>query len=158
MKTYRTPRELQAGIERALARRPAPNAACLEQVAELLSAGRHYDWIGIYLAAGPAPQPVAHTEPAPPHTVIPIALGQHVFGALEVRGENGKAVAAADRVLLKQVAAQLARFLHGPGAFLLRKARAAAAQQPSSPQARGHQPASEKAQERSLAAAGVGRR
>jgi len=157
VKTYRTPRDLQARIEQALTRRPSSTAAPLDEVADILCSGRHYAWIGIFLAAGPGPAPASTTEIVQPRTVIPIMLVQHVFGALAVQGEKGAPLSGKDRILLKRVATRLARFLHGPGAYLLRKAREAAAEQPLSPQARGHQPASEKPQERSLAA-GEGRR
>lgn len=157
MKTYRTPRELQAEIEQSLKRRPSPNAAPLEDVAEILSAGRHYLWIGIYLTAGPGPADAATKEKMQGRTVVPIAIGRHLYGALVVQGEKGRPVAGEDRILLKEAAACLARFLHGPGAYLMRKAREAAAEQPHSADAR-HQPASERAPERTLAAAGEGRR
>jgi hypothetical protein len=85
-------------------------------------------------------------------------LGQHEFGALEVQGENGQPLGAEDRVLLKRVAGQLAKYLHGPGRYLMRKAREAAAQQSASPQSRGYQPESQKTQARTLAAAGESRR
>ena len=161
MKSYRTPRQLQAEIEQALQRPFSANSAPLDEVAQILLEGRHYNWIGIYVVAGErsagagASRAVAETRPG---TVTPIRLGQHVFGALEVRAEDGRRLAGEDRILLKQAATRLAKFLHGPGAWLVRKAREAAAAQPPSPQARGHQPASEKAQERSRAAAGEGRR
>lgn len=160
MKTYRPTRELQAKIDAALSRRPTPTAQPLDEVAEILSAGRHYAWVGIYLIAGErsgSRQRAAASVAAPKdRSVIAIRLGQHEFGAIEVEAESGRTLAAEDRVLLKRAAARLARFLHGPGAYLVRKAREAAAETPA-PQTR-HQPASEKAEERSLAAAGEGRR
>ena len=160
MKTYRPTRELQAKIDAALSRRPTPSAQPLDEVAEILSAGRHYAWVGIYLIAGErsgaSQRAAASAAATKDRSVIAIRLGQHEFGAIEVEAESGKTLAAEDRVLLKRVAATLARFLHGPGACLVRKAREAAAE-PAPTQAR-HQPASEKPQERSLAAAGEGRR
>lgn len=160
MKTYRSSRDLQAKIEQILRQRPSPAATPLDEVAAVLCDGRHYAWIGIYLVAGerPGPAPAVSTSAAQSrsHNVIPIRLGLHEFGAIEVQAESGKALAADERILLKQVAARLAKFLHGPGAWLVRKARQAAAEQPSSGQVR-HQPESEKLQERTLAA-GEGRR
>ena len=161
MKTYRTARELQAQIEQVLLRRPKPTSAPLDEVARILSDGRHYAWIGIYLVAGQRPasgKAVASSlVQAKSRTVIPVRLGQHEFGAIEVQAESGKTLSGKERILLKQVAVRLDKFLHGPGACLVRKAREAAAEQPSSTQAR-HQPASERALEKSLAAAGEGRR
>lgn len=161
MKSYRTPRQLQAEIEQVLQRPFSANSAPLDEVAQILCEGRHYDWIGIYVVAGErsagadTSRTVAETRPG---IVTSIRLGQHTFGAIEVRAEDGRRLAGEERILLKQVAARLAKFLHGPGAWLVRKAREAAAALPPTPQARGHQPTSEKAQERSLAAAGEGRR
>lgn len=161
MKTYRPTRELQTQIEAALNRRPTASAQPLEEVAEILSSGRHYGWVGIYLIAGARPgarQPAATpAASSPARGVVTIRLGQHEFGAIEVEAERGKALTAGDRVLLKGVAASLARFLHGPGAHLVRKAREAAAAELPAQQAR-HQPTSERVQERSRAAAGEGRR
>lgn len=161
MKTYRTARELQAQIEQVLLRRPKATSAPLDEVARILSDGRHYAWIGIYLVAGQRPasgKAVASSlVQSKSRTVIPVRLGQHEFGAIEVQAESGKILSGKERILLKQVAVRLAKFLHGPGAYLVRKAREAAAEQLSSTQVR-HQPASEKALEKSLAAAGEGRR
>jgi hypothetical protein len=164
VKTYRTARDLEASIEKALARPASFQNTSLDEVATILSEGRHYSWVGIYLVAGQRPKPgspaAKRTSRTAPQTqaVIPVGLGQHDYGALEVQSEKGKPLTGADRILLKQVAGRLAKYLHGPGAYLVRKAREAAAEQPPAPQTRGHQPASEKAPERSLAAAGEGRR
>ncbi len=162
LKTYQNARELQAKIEQMLLRRPSPGKAPLEEVAEILSAGRHYEWIGIYLVAGRQPSgaagqasAVARTGSANCH-VVPMRLGQHVYGAIEVRAEAGKRLASEDRILLKSVAMRLAQYLRGPGAVLARKAREAAAEEPEPP-ARGYQPETERVQPRSLAA-GEGRR
>ncbi len=160
MKTYRSPRDLKAQIEQTLLQRPSANAAPLDEVAAILSEGRHYAWIGIYLVAGersgPGPAVATAAAQSKSRSVIPIRLVQHEFGAIEVQAESGKTLAPKERILLKQVAVRLAKFLHGPGAYLVRKAREAVAEQQRSIQLR-HQPASEKTQERSLAA-GEGRR
>lgn len=163
MKTYRTPQELETRIETALARKAGPKNTPLDEVAEILGDGRHYSWIGIYLVAGEIQKPGASAaktavRAVQRHAVIPVALGQHVYGAIEVQSEKGKALTGHDRILLKRVAERVAKYLHGPGAWLVRKAREAAAEQQPVPQERGHQPASEKAPERTLAAAGEGRR
>ncbi len=163
MKTYRSPRDLQARIESVPQRRAiSPTAAPLDEVAAILCEGRRYSWVGIYLVAGQSPAPASGARRTPVQTtseaqaVVPIRLGQLALGAIEVRGESGKPLAGEDRILLKRVAARLAKYLHGPGAYLARKAREAAAEQPQPSEVR-HQPASEKAQERTLAA-GEGRR
>lgn len=160
MKTYCPSRELQAKIDAALSRRPKASAQPLDEVAEILSQGRHYAWLGIYLVAGAcsgSSQPPATAVAASrARTVIPMRLGQHQFGIIEVEPETGRTLSGQDRILLKRVAARLALYLHGPGAYLVRKAREAAAEQPPPTQVR-HQPVSEKPQERTLAA-GEGRR
>jgi putative methionine-R-sulfoxide reductase with GAF domain len=163
VKTYRSVHELQAKVEQVLSRHVSPGSAPLDEVAEILSSGRHYNWIGIYLVAGAqlggALGQGSGASSRGTGDVVPIRLGQHVYGAIEVRAEKEQALAREDRIFLKSVAARLANYLHGPGAALVRKAReaqAAEAQSDSLP-ARGHQPESEKAQLRSLAA-GEGRR
>ena len=164
MKTYRSARDLQAEIEKVLGRRPdPPRSSPLDEVAGMLSRGRHYDWIGIYLVAGERPASGgANVRSAPAasqlRTVLPIRLGQNELGAIEVQGEKGATLAGEDRILLQRVARRLAKYLHGPGSYLMRKARETASEQPITPQARGHQPESEKSPTRTLAAAGEGRR
>lgn len=163
MKTYRTPRDLQTKIERVLQRRAiSSTTAPLDEVAAILCEGRHYSWVGIYLVAGKSSAPASGTRKTAEQTaadsqaVVPIGLGEHVLGAIEVRSESGKPLTGRERILLKGVATRLAKYLHGPGAYLLRKAREAAANQPQPAESR-HQPVSEKTQERTLAA-GEGRR
>jgi putative methionine-R-sulfoxide reductase with GAF domain len=163
VKTYRTPQELESRIETALARKAGSRNTPLDKVAEILGDGRHYSWIGIYLVAGEIAKPgparaKSGSRAAQTQAVIPVALGQHVYGAMEVQSEKGKFLSGQDRILLKRVAERLAKYLHGPGAWLVRKAREAAAEPSPAPQERGRQPASEKAPERTLAAAGEGRR
>jgi len=164
VKTYRTARDLQASIEKALARPASFQNTPLDEVATILSEGRHYSWVGIYLVAGERPKsgsaPAKTASRTAPQTqaVIPVGLGQHVYGAIEVQSEKRKSLTGADRILLKQVARRLAMYLHVRGAYLVRKAREAAAEHPQALPTRGHQPASEKVPERSLAAAGEGRR
>jgi putative methionine-R-sulfoxide reductase with GAF domain len=163
VKTYCTPRDLQAKIERVLQRRAiSPTAAPLDEVAAILCEGRRYSWVGIYLVAGQSPAPGSGTRQAASqttsesHVVVPIRLGQHALGAIEARSESGKPLTGQERILLKGVAARLAKYLHGPGAYLVRKAREVAANQPQPSEGR-LQPASEKVPERTLAA-GEGRR
>ena len=79
--------------------------------------------------------------------VVPIKIAGRVLGVIDVESNRENAFSAQDRVLLKQVAACLARFLASRGKVLVRHARdaespAAAA---ASPEVRGYQPASEKA-------------
>ncbi|HKW66303.1 MAG TPA: hypothetical protein VJP04_03370, partial [Terriglobales bacterium] len=141
MKTYRTPQELESRIEAALARKAGPQNTPLDEVAEILGDGRHYSWIGIYLVAGEISKPgpsraKTGSRAVQTHAVIPVALGQHVYGAMEVQSQKGKVLSEKDRILLKRVAGRLAKYLHGPGAWLVRKAREAAAEPLPKPQER----------------------
>lgn len=136
MKTYRSPRELLAEIECILAaNEPSFRHSPLQDVVELLCQGRHYTWMGIYLAVGKnAPQQLLDggrdSHPGRmemPETrtkiLVSMKLGGREAGVLDVENDRGNAFGAEDRVLLENVAARLARFLAGPGKYLARKAR-----------------------------------
>jgi len=136
LKTYRSPRELLAEIERILAsNQPSFHRSPLQNVVELLCQGRHYTWMGIYLAVGKnAPHQLldsgrdAHPgriEMPQTRTKILVSMklvGREV-GVLDVESDRENAFGVEDRVLLENVAARLARFLTGPGKYLVRKAR-----------------------------------
>ena len=153
MKTYRSARELLAEIERVLAaNRPSFHHSPLDDVIELLRRGRHYTWIGIYLVIGEnTPHPLlgagrAHPgEVALPGTrskvLISMKLAGRELGVLAVESDCENAFGSEDRVLLENVASVLARFLTGPGKYVMRKAREVAADAPK-PQAPGPRPAS----------------
>jgi len=82
--------------------------------------------------------------------VMPIKIGVHVSGVMDVESDRPNAFAFQDRVLVGEIAAVLARFLAGPGKFLVMKARQASH---AIPAVLPKQPRSER-QERLLAAAG----
>ena len=84
--------------------------------------------------------------------VVPIRIGQHVLGVIDVESDRINAFGGQDRVLLKQVAERLARFLQNQGKYLLRKAREAGQTRSVPPPVHGHQPASEKTSSRAFAA------
>ena len=86
--------------------------------------------------------------------VVPIKLGQRVLGVIDVESDKLNAFGAEDRVLLKQVAERLAKFLVARGKYLVREARERAQERPAETPQRGHQPASEKALETMRAAVG----
>jgi len=136
LKTYRSPRELLAEIDCILAsNRPSFHHSPLQDVVELLCQGRHYTWMGIYLAVGKnAPHQLLDSgrDPHPgrlemPQTrtkvLVSMKLGDREVGVLDVESDRENAFGAEDRVLLENVAAKLARFLTGPGKYLVRKAR-----------------------------------
>ena len=49
MKTFRSPRDLLAAVDQALAARPAAHDKPLQKVVGLLHHGRHYLWTSVYL-------------------------------------------------------------------------------------------------------------
>ena len=135
MKVYRSTRQLLADVERLLAAsRPSAHHSPLEDVIDLLCRGRHYAWVGIFLAVGEnTPQQSlgagsdAPGEVALPETrskiLISMKLASRELGVLSVESDRENAFGAEDRVLLEAVADVLARFLAGRGKYLARKAR-----------------------------------
>ncbi len=135
MKIYRDASELLAEIERLLtATRPSFRRSPLQEVIELLSFGRHYTWMGVYLAAGatnsqlvdagrnPLPAEVATPE-TKTKILVSIKLAGRELGLIDVESDRENALRSQDRVLLENVADRLARFLAGPGRYISRKAR-----------------------------------
>ncbi len=70
----------------------------------------------------------------------PIKLAGRVIGVINVESDRANGLAAEDRVLQKDVAQKLARFLTGKGKYIARKYREGLAPEP----VRGHQPSSER--------------
>lgn len=154
LRTYRSARELLSEVKRTLdASKPSFQASPLDDVIELICRGRHYTWMGIYLAVGPrtsqqllgAGGDTHLTQMALPETrskiLVPIKLAGRQLGILDVESDRENAFGAEDRVLLEDVARRLARFLSGPGKYLVRKARKTEAAAPASkPQGRASQP------------------
>lgn len=126
----KTAPELLREVDSLLATKHLSAASALDGLAELLSAQRRYEWIGIYLAAGPVSQPSASTLSedgnAASRHVAPVRVAARTLGAIEIRSSRANAFSYRDRVLLKQMAAKLARYLVTSGKPLLRKLRAAA--------------------------------
>ena len=147
MKVFRSTRQLLADVERTLAaNRPSFSHSPLEDVIELLCRGRHYPWVGIFLAAGenlpqhllgaggdlPGQVALAETRSK---ILISMKLASRELGVLSVESNHENAFGAEDRVLLEGVADVLARFLAGRGKYLARKAR----QQPAANQPRARE-------------------
>ncbi len=136
MKIYRSTRQLLADVQHVLAAtQPAFDHSPLEDVIDLLCRGRHYAWVGIYLAVGEnGSQPSlgaggdAPDRLALPETrskiLISIKLASRELGVLSVESDRENAFGVEDRVLLEGVADPLARFLSSRGKYLGRKARA----------------------------------
>ena len=136
MRAYRSPRALLLEIGHVLAaNKPSFHHSPLEDVIELLCNGRHYTWMGIYLAVGKsAPRQLLdaghHSRPWKmelPETrtkiLVSMKLGSRELGVLDVESDQEKAFGAEDRVLLENVANLLSRFLAGRGKYLIRKTR-----------------------------------
>lgn len=137
MKTYQSTRRVRFDIERLLAtNRASFGHSPLGDVSDLLSSGRHYTWVGIYLAVGnSAARRHASHEPQPGQKasaesrskiLISIKLAGRELGVLDVESNRERAFGAEDRVLLENVADLLARFLAVRGQYLVRQARIAA--------------------------------
>ena len=136
MKSYGSSRTLLADIEDVLAsNRPSFHHSPLERVTEILSEGRHYSWVGIYLTLGQkSSSPLLETGQHPAHVAVPGTLRKILvsmkvagrdLGYLSVESDREAAFGAEERVLLERVAGLLARFLAGPGKYLVRKANKA---------------------------------
>jgi hypothetical protein len=136
LKIYRSPREVLPEIRRKLAaNHPRSRHSPLDEVTDLLCRGRHYTWTGIYLATGTsAAQQLlgARREPHPgqiarPETkskiLVSLTLAGRERGVLDVESDRANAFGVEDRVLLEGVADELARFLSGPGRYIVRRAR-----------------------------------
>jgi putative methionine-R-sulfoxide reductase with GAF domain len=136
LKVYLSTRQLLADVERVLAASPPSfHHSPLEDVIELLCHGRHYAWVGIYLAVGT--DAAQHSLGAGsdkldqvelPETrskiLISMKLASRELGVLSVESDRENAFGTEDRVLLESVADAIARFLTGRGKYLARKARA----------------------------------
>jgi hypothetical protein len=135
LKVYRSTRQLLADVERLLAAsRPSAHHSPLEDVIDLLCRGRHYAWVGIFLAVGEdTRQPSLGAESDTPgefrfpetrsKILISMKLASRELGVLSVESDRENAFGAEDRVLLEGVADILARFLTGRGKYLARRAR-----------------------------------
>ncbi len=124
MKRYRPKREVLADIHSVLGEVPSPRNAPLEHVVEILIESRHYARIAICLhsADGPQPAVVAGTEiRSAERCTTAIKIGGRVLGEVSVQPEPQRPLSTEDRVLLKEVAAHLARFLTGNGKHILLK-------------------------------------
>lgn len=133
MKPYLSPRDLVSKIEQALSEnRPSFHHSPLEKVAELLADGRHYGWVGIYLTMDKDSVPalvenlVHPTQFAAAGTrkkvIVAMKIAGREVGFLNVESDRENAFGSEERVLLERVAGILAKFLVGPGRYLVRKA------------------------------------
>jgi putative methionine-R-sulfoxide reductase with GAF domain len=135
VKSYRSARSLISEIQRALARnQPTFHHSPLEDVAELLVEGRHYSWVGIYLTVDSSQSSPLWENTHPAHPVqlafpgtrkkilVSMKVAGREIGHLNVESDRENAFGSGERVLLERVAGLLARFLAGPGKYLVRRA------------------------------------
>jgi len=133
VKPFRSTRDLLADIEQALAKnRPSFHESPLEIVAGLLAEGRRYGWVGIYLTLEKQPAMPLLPDAAHPgnfeasgtrkKVIVTMKIAGREIGFLNVESNRENAFGADERVLLERVAGLLARFLTGPGKYLVRKA------------------------------------
>ena len=132
MKPFRSTRDLLADVEQSLAEnRPSFHDSPLEKVAGLLAEGRHYGWVGIYLTLEkqPAMPLLPNAHPAQfeasgtrKKVIVTMKIAGREIGFLNVESNRENAFGADERVLLERVAGLLAKFLTGPGKYLVRKA------------------------------------
>jgi putative methionine-R-sulfoxide reductase with GAF domain len=133
LKSYRPTREILADMDAILAAKSTIRTSPLEHVANILSSGRHYCWVAIYLSvevessrqllgAGRDPHPGQMSSPSTRSKVlVSIKLAGREIGILDVESEHDHAFGREDQVLLENVAHRLARFLTGPGKYLVRR-------------------------------------
>jgi putative methionine-R-sulfoxide reductase with GAF domain len=134
VKSYCSTRSVAAGIERALAAKPSFRRSPLEDVADSLIQGRHYSWVGVYLTMDNEPSSALLEDSRLSHPgqmamagtrkkmVISMKIAGRELGHLAVESDRDNAFGAEDRVLLERVAGMLARFLAGPGKYLVLRA------------------------------------
>ncbi len=115
---------------------------------EILSRGRGYSWVGIYLAfedrdgaekrsvvtqtkvgsaSGAAPASRVNDTRFPEtksEIVVPIKVGSHTLGMIDVESDRANLLTGQEHALLRQVAAAITQYLaSNRGKLLLRKAR-----------------------------------
>jgi putative methionine-R-sulfoxide reductase with GAF domain len=133
VKPYRSTRDILIDIEELLAdNRPSFHDSPLEKVAGLLADGRHYSWVGIYLTLEKHPATPLLPNAAHPtqfeasgtrkKVIVTMKIAGREIGFLNVESDRENAFGAEERVLLERVAGLLAKFLTGPGKYLVRKA------------------------------------
>jgi hypothetical protein len=127
MKRYRPVREVLADIEQILAQKYAAGTHPLSQVVELLVDGRHYGRVELVLDLTVVRERryVVGPEPGEVHSEIkaPLQLATHSYGELVVKDARPNAFKGEDRVLVKDVAEQVTRFLAGKGKHIVLQGR-----------------------------------
>jgi K+-sensing histidine kinase KdpD len=146
---YQSAHEVLKSVREKLASATTSGATAARQqdvfddVVEILSQGRGYSWIGIYLAVGEdGRSAVTQTRLSPssaaaasvanatrfPETkseiVVPIKVGSRTLGMIDVESDRANLLTGQEHALLRQVAAAIAEYLAGNrGKLLVRKMR-----------------------------------
>ena len=136
MKRFRTFPALLADAESLLAKaKPSFRHSALQDLVQMLCDGRHYAWVGIYLAvAAPEPHRLLDAgadserqlseEPSPRNRIlITLKVGPREIGLLEVESDRPGAFGSAEVAFLEQLSGMLSRYLAGPGKLAVRRAR-----------------------------------
>jgi hypothetical protein len=153
LKYFRPTRQLFAEIRHLLPQKASFHGSAIDDVIDLLIRGRHYSWVGLYLVlSGGGQQALATGGDRPEQMALPqtrskvlisVKTAGRELGVLSVESDRAN-FRAEDRVLLERVADILARFLSGPGKYLVRKAREQAAKPMPKSQAHVSHPAAVK--------------
>ena len=141
VKSYRSAKSILADIERTLTdNRPAFRRSPLEHVVGILTEGRHYSWVGIYLklnkeTSSPLLEPAHPAQLSAPgmvkKIVVAIRIAGRDLGSLSVESDRENSFGGEEQVLLERVAGLLARFLTSSGKYLVRRAAQSAPASPS---------------------------
>jgi GAF domain-containing protein len=133
LKVYLPTRQLLADVDRFLAANvPSADHSPLQDVIDRLCRGRHYAWVGIFLAVGENEPQLGAGSDAPDKVVLPemrskilisMRMASREIGVLSVESDRENAFSPQDRIFMEAVAETLARFLVGRGKYLARKAR-----------------------------------
>ena len=165
MKTYLSPRDVVAQIEKLIAtEKPSPRPpSVLARILKVLCEGRHYERAGIFLAVNgrEVPRAFGGSQAAAgelrPELVVPIKISIYSIGSLRVQPAPGRGLSSQERILLHKVAQILARYLSGKGKYLVRKTREAlreaAPARPASEKKRSEPPATDEHESEALYAA-----
>jgi putative methionine-R-sulfoxide reductase with GAF domain len=134
LRTYVSTHELLAQAEQIVSTsQPSFHNSPLDQITDLVSRGRHYAWIGIYLTAtanasrlvgAGGDQPGMVSSPNMKSKVlVSLRMAGREIGVLDVESDRENAFGSEERVFLEELAGLLAHFLTGRGRYLARKAR-----------------------------------
>jgi hypothetical protein len=128
VKTYRPAPKLLSEIDELLGAKYAPGVQPLQRALMLLLEGRNYARLELEMDFRDSQEGRVPPEGRGRSEYrVPVRIGAHVYGHLRAFGEGERAFSGEDRVLLKEVAERLAKFLATKGKYVLFRARQLAA-------------------------------